>query len=225
MEDIEINNNNEDHGVCVKEKMDALSFSSNYIKTKYVKPCMQRLGDDLYEESHPSPPSHGPISHYCSVSEDGDGLWEAYLKILEEMDKESGEEESSHFSIKNQDTIEDQRDEEKIVSSDIQEPTIPPPDESTDQTIYIPFQSVDCHDTSCSDSEGDDLVGSSSQYGKHNGMETNIIDAFLCLDRCKWDASNYYFDNYTIYDIENNEHEIAEFWPHEKPSLATSFHI
>jgi hypothetical protein len=29
MEDIEINSNNEDHGVCVKEKMDALSFSEN----------------------------------------------------------------------------------------------------------------------------------------------------------------------------------------------------
>jgi hypothetical protein len=33
MEDIEINNNNEDHGVCVKEKMDALNFSLDYIKT------------------------------------------------------------------------------------------------------------------------------------------------------------------------------------------------
>jgi hypothetical protein len=33
MEDIEIISNNEDHGVCAKEKMDALNFLSDYIKT------------------------------------------------------------------------------------------------------------------------------------------------------------------------------------------------
>jgi hypothetical protein len=54
------------------------------------------------------------------------------------------------------------RDEESIDDSDIQEPTLPPPNESTDLTAYVPFRSSDSHDTSCSDSEGDNLVGSSS---------------------------------------------------------------
>ena len=99
--------------------MDALSFFSNYIKIDYYEPRIQKLEDDLYEGAHPSPPSHESISHDCSGLENGDGLWEAYLKSLQEMDKARGEEESSHLFIKNQDTTEDQKNEESIVNNDI----------------------------------------------------------------------------------------------------------
>jgi hypothetical protein len=137
-------------------------------------------------------------------------------EISSHMDKEEDntivgrtDEESSHLSIENQDTIEDQRDEESIVNSDIQEPTLPPPDESTYLTAYIPFRSSDSHDTSCSDLEGDNLVGISSLDRKHDCTEIESIDAFLQVDRCKWDASYYHFDDDPIYDTENDEHEIA----------------
>jgi hypothetical protein len=36
MKDIKIITNNEDHGVCAKEKIDALNFFLNYIKTYYL---------------------------------------------------------------------------------------------------------------------------------------------------------------------------------------------
>jgi hypothetical protein len=85
MEYIEIRNNNKDHGVCVKEKMDALGFSSDYIKTKYFERHIQNLEDHIYEEAHPSPLSHELILQDCLGSENGNGLWEAYLKSLKKM--------------------------------------------------------------------------------------------------------------------------------------------
>jgi hypothetical protein len=59
------------------------------------------------------------------------------------------------------------------------------------------------------------------RYGKHDCTKIESIDAFLQVDKCKWDARYYHFDDDPIYDTENDEHEIAEFWPYEQPS----FHI
>jgi hypothetical protein len=42
MEDIEINSKDEDHSVCVKEKMDALSFLN------YIVEALQNLEDDIW---------------------------------------------------------------------------------------------------------------------------------------------------------------------------------
>jgi hypothetical protein len=67
------------------------------------------------------------------------------------------------------------------------------------------FSVIDFHDTSCSDSKGDNLVGSSSQDREHDCTEIENIDAFLQFDRCKWDTSYYHFDDDPIYDTENDE--------------------
>jgi hypothetical protein len=88
------------------------------------------------------------------------------------------DEEYSHLSIENQDTIEDQRDEGSIDDSNTREPTLPLPDKSADLIAYFAFQPLDFHDTSCSDLKGNGLVGSPSQNGKHDGIETENIDAF-----------------------------------------------
>jgi hypothetical protein len=58
------------------------------------------------------------------------------------------------------------------------------------------------------------------QNRKHDCTEIESIDAFLQVDRCKWDIGYYHFDGDPIYDTENDEREIAEFWPYEQPSLA-----
>jgi hypothetical protein len=102
------------------------------------------------------------------------------------MDKEeentivgSIDEDFSNFPIENKDTIEDQRQKKSIDDSDVQEPTLPPSDESTDLRAYVPFLSSYFQDIYCSDSEGDILVGSSSLEREHDFTETKSIGAFI----------------------------------------------
>jgi len=69
--------------------MDAHIFLVEYTQAQHLEPRMQRIENDVQEQAQILPTSHELLSHDHSSSEK-DNEWVAYLKILKEMDEESG---------------------------------------------------------------------------------------------------------------------------------------
>ena len=63
-------------------------------------------------------------------------------------------------------------------------------------------------------------MDSSSPDEESDYEETESIGAFIQVDRCEWDTRYFYFDNDPIYDKENDEYEMAKFWPCVQPKYS-----